>query len=101
MALEAILAAVRVVAAGDALIAPSVPRRLIEHFAGRPEQVPTSPSRTLEPLTDGECEVLTLISRPQPGGVGLRVLRRAHLGERIADRVGRLGERDQRRPVTR
>ena len=32
MALEDILAAIRVVAAGDALIAPSVTRRLIEQF---------------------------------------------------------------------
>ena len=35
MALDDILAAIRVVAAGDAMIAPSVTRRLIEEFAGR------------------------------------------------------------------
>lgn len=40
MALEDILTAVHVVAAGDALIAPSVTRRLIEEFAGRPEPAP-------------------------------------------------------------
>ena len=36
MALDDILDAIRVVAAGDGLIAPSVTRRLIEEFAGRP-----------------------------------------------------------------
>lgn len=40
MALDDILAAVRVVAAGDALIAPGVTRRLIADFVGRPEAVP-------------------------------------------------------------
>ncbi len=39
MALEEILAAIRAVAAGDALIAPTVTRRLIEEFARRPDPV--------------------------------------------------------------
>ncbi len=43
MALDDILAAIRVVAAGDALIAPSVTRRLIAEFAGHPGPVPESP----------------------------------------------------------
>ena len=38
---EDILSAVRVVAAGDALLAPGVTRRLIEAFAHRPEAAPT------------------------------------------------------------
>jgi DNA-binding NarL/FixJ family response regulator len=62
MALEDILGAVRVVAAGDALIAPSVTRRLIEEFAGRPEPVPAR-RRTLEGITEREREVLTLVGR--------------------------------------
>lgn len=61
MALEGILEAIRVVAAGDALIAPSVTRRLIEEFAGRPE--PTPPPRSLDGVTDREREVLTLVGR--------------------------------------
>ncbi|MEV0124524.1 response regulator transcription factor [Streptomyces sp. NPDC050703] len=62
MALDDILAAVRVVAAGDGLIAPSVTRRLIREFAGRPE---TGPPRevTVEGITDREREVLTLVGR--------------------------------------
>jgi DNA-binding NarL/FixJ family response regulator len=61
MALEDIIAAVRVVAAGDALIAPSVTRRLIEEFAGRPE--PASAGRSLDVLTERERELLTLVGR--------------------------------------
>ncbi|WP_328695694.1 response regulator transcription factor [Streptomyces sp. NBC_00342] len=59
MALDDILAAVRVVAAGDALIAPSVTRRLIKEFAGRPASA--SPSRPLTAITDREREVLVLV----------------------------------------
>ncbi|GAB2953020.1 response regulator transcription factor [Micromonospora polyrhachis] len=61
MALEEILGAIRVVAAGDALIAPSVTRRLIEEFAGRPE--PARNPRAIEGITDREREVLTLVGR--------------------------------------
>ncbi|MEV0147999.1 MULTISPECIES: response regulator transcription factor [unclassified Nonomuraea] len=61
MALDDILAAVRVVAAGDALIAPSVTRRLIEAFADRPESSPAP--RSLAGITDREREVLTLVAR--------------------------------------
>jgi DNA-binding NarL/FixJ family response regulator len=61
MALEDILAAIRVVAAGDALIAPSVTRRLIAQFAARPE--PPPPRRQIDGITEREREVLTLVGR--------------------------------------
>jgi len=61
MALDDILAAIRVVAAGDALIAPGVTRRLIAQFASRPE--PPPPRRQIDGITDRECEVLTLVGR--------------------------------------
>jgi DNA-binding NarL/FixJ family response regulator len=61
MALEEILAAIRVVAAGDALIAPAVTRRLIERFAGLPE--PVTGAREIDGITDRERAVLTLIGR--------------------------------------
>jgi DNA-binding NarL/FixJ family response regulator len=61
MALEEILTAIRVVAAGDALIAPSVTRRLIEEFVGRPEPAPAHPR--IDGITEREREVLTLIGR--------------------------------------
>ncbi|MGW6937540.1 response regulator [Streptomyces xanthophaeus] len=66
MALDDILAAVRVVAAGDALIAPGVTRRLIADFVGRPEAVPersTRPPRPVKGITEREREVLTLVGR--------------------------------------
>ncbi|MFE5844368.1 response regulator [Streptomyces niveus] len=60
MALNDILAAIRVVAVGDALIAPGITRRLIADFAGRPPQ--RSP-RPVAGITEREREVLTLIGR--------------------------------------
>ncbi|MET9433074.1 response regulator transcription factor [Streptomyces sp. NPDC006551] len=61
MALDDILAAIRVVAAGDALIAPSVTRRLIAEFAARPEPAPHP--RPVGNITEREREVLTLVGR--------------------------------------
>ena len=61
MALEDILAGIRVVAAGDALIAPSVTRRLIQEFVGRPEPAPER--RAADGITEREREVLTLVGR--------------------------------------
>ncbi len=54
--------AVRVVAAGDALLSPSVTRRLIADFARQPRQDPPFPL-TLGALTQRESEVLRLIAR--------------------------------------
>jgi DNA-binding NarL/FixJ family response regulator len=62
MALEDILAAIRVVAAGDALIAPGVTRRLIAQFTSRPEPAPT-PRRQIDGITEREREVLTMVGR--------------------------------------
>jgi DNA-binding NarL/FixJ family response regulator len=54
--------AVRVIAAGDALLAPSVTRRLIADFARQPHPGPPFPA-TLGALTHRESEVLQLIAR--------------------------------------
>ncbi|WP_052850329.1 response regulator [Streptomyces avicenniae] len=59
MALDDILDAVRVVAAGNGLIAPGVTRRLIREFARRPEAAPRP--RELAGITAREREVLTLV----------------------------------------
>jgi DNA-binding NarL/FixJ family response regulator len=53
--------AVRIVAAGDGLLAPSVTRRLIMEFARRPA-ANTKPSAQIRALTPRETEVLTLIA---------------------------------------
>lgn len=59
---EDLVHAVRVVASGDALLAPSVTRRMIEHFAARRPRAGRAVA-TLGELTDREREVLTLIGR--------------------------------------
>jgi DNA-binding NarL/FixJ family response regulator len=57
-----LLHAVRVVASGDALIAPRITRRLIEEFARRPQPGSAVDGR-LRQLTDREREVLALVAR--------------------------------------
>jgi DNA-binding NarL/FixJ family response regulator/class 3 adenylate cyclase len=60
---EQLVAGIRAVASGDALLAPSVTRRVIEEFVRRPpDSVRTSPERLSE-LTARELEVLKLIAR--------------------------------------
>ena len=58
-----LLTAVRVVAAGDALIAPRITRRLIEEFARLPEPAAAGTNPSLDQLTDREREVLELVAR--------------------------------------
>ena len=57
---DEIIRAVRVAAAGDALLAPSVTRRLIERFSGR---TPSADAPQLRLLTEREREVLLLMAR--------------------------------------
>jgi DNA-binding NarL/FixJ family response regulator len=57
---EELAVAVRVIAAGEALLAPSVTRRLIEQFA---RMQPSRESGDLESLTERELEVLRLVAR--------------------------------------
>jgi DNA-binding NarL/FixJ family response regulator len=59
---EDLLSAIRVVAAGDALIAPAITRRLIEEFAHRP--APSDASRKpVAGLTEREVEVLGMVAK--------------------------------------
>jgi DNA-binding NarL/FixJ family response regulator len=60
--LEELLNGIRTVAAGEALLAPSVTRRLIAHFADR-TRVTASMPWGLDELTDREREVLVLVAR--------------------------------------
>ena len=59
---EQLTEAIRVIAAGDALLAPSVTRRLITEFASRPEVRRARPPE-LDALTEREHEVLELIAQ--------------------------------------
>jgi len=73
---EELASAIRVVAAGDALLSPSITRRLIEEFARRP--VPGTPPSQLGSLTDREIEVLKLMSR---GLSNAEIARQLYVGE--------------------
>jgi DNA-binding NarL/FixJ family response regulator len=59
---EELLSGIRTVAAGEALLAPSVTRRLIAHFADRTQVTARKPWGLAE-LTDREREVLVLVAR--------------------------------------
>jgi DNA-binding NarL/FixJ family response regulator len=62
-----LLAGVRIVAAGDALLSPSVTRHLIEEFVRRPKAAPQVPP-SLDGLTEREAQVLTLVARGLSNG---------------------------------
>ena len=91
-----LLAAIRVIAAGDALLAPAITRRLIAEFARRPEPG-QQPAVTLAGVTDREREVLTLIARGLSNAEIARALHvtvataKTHVGRLLA----KLGARDR------
>jgi len=92
-----ILAGIRIVAAGDALLAPSVTRRLLERFAARPEITNLAPPAGLDLLTDREREVMALVVR---GLSNAEIRRELYLSEpTVKTHVGRilmkLGVRDR------
>ena len=59
---EHLVAAVRLVQSGDALLAPAITRRLIERFSQREEDRPAGLHRDLSGLTPRELEVLRLLA---------------------------------------
>jgi len=74
---EELLRAIRVVASGDALLAPSVTKRLIEQFAHRPERAARG-ARRLEELTSRELEVLKEVAR---GHTNAEIAANLHVAE--------------------
>ena len=74
---EDLLRAIRVVASGDALLAPSVTRRLIEQFAHRPERAARG-ARRLEDLTSRELDVLKEVAR---GHTNAEIAANLHVAE--------------------
>jgi DNA-binding NarL/FixJ family response regulator len=74
---EDLVRAIREVASGDALLAPSVTRRLIEEFAKRPERSQRKP-KELETLTEREVEVLREVAR---GLTNAEIATRLHVAE--------------------
>jgi len=60
---EQLVDAIRVIANGEALLSPTVTRRLIEEFVRRPPDDARPPPRELEQLTPREAEILRLVAR--------------------------------------
>src|SRR5216683_2918818 len=73
-----LLSAVRVVASGEAVVAPTVTRRLIERFVGDEPSGERPSMDVFDVLTDREREVLTLIAR---GLANAEIARRLYLSE--------------------
>jgi DNA-binding NarL/FixJ family response regulator len=93
---EQVIEAVRVVASGDALISPSVTRRLIDEFARRPRSDATPPPE-LEELTAREREVLELVAcgRSNPEIADELVVSAATVKTHVAHILMKLGVRDR------
>ena len=93
---ERLVDAVRVVASGEALLAPDVTRRLIDGFvAGRRPNAPAPPE--LEELTARELEVLTLIARGQSNAeiAGRLFVSEGTVKTHVARVLSKLGLRDR------
>jgi DNA-binding NarL/FixJ family response regulator len=90
-----LVAAVRIVAAGEALLAPSVTRRLLQEFARRPAT--NASERLTDRLTPRELEVFRLTAR---GLANAEIADRLHLGEatvksHVTHMLLKLGLRDR------
>ncbi|MEU8423944.1 response regulator transcription factor [Micromonospora sp. NPDC048835] len=92
--------AVRVVAAGDALLAPAVTRRLIAEFAARPDRRRPRPT-DLAGLTPRETEVLRLIARGRNNAeiAGDLVVAEQTVKTHVGRILGKLGLRDRAQAV--
>ncbi|GGN81625.1 DNA-binding response regulator [Actinoplanes lobatus] len=92
-----LIAAVRVVASGEAVTAPTATRRLIAHYVAAPAAGPARADHRLDPLTAREREVLTLIARGLSNAEIAESLRvsegtvKTHIGRILA----KLGLRDR------
>ena len=92
--------AVRVVAAGDALLSPGVTRRLISEFARM--GAPRGPSRdSLDGLTERECEVLALVARGMSNAeiAGRLVVAEQTIKTHVSRILMKLGLRDRTQAV--
>jgi DNA-binding NarL/FixJ family response regulator len=93
---EDLFAAIRLVAAGEALLAPTVTRRLISEFAQRPETARAHPA-ALARLTDRERDVLALVAQGLSNNevAGRLVLSPATVKTHVSRILTKLGARDR------
>ncbi len=91
-----LIAAVRIAAAGNALLAPSVTMRLIDAFARRPPQTLPAPSR-LASLTGREREILLLLARGLTNAeiAADLVVSEATVKSHVGNLLAKLGLRDR------
>lgn len=99
--LEELMAAIRHVHDGDAVMAPSTTRRLIERFAARPAPAPDVESAPLDGLTSRESEVFLMLARGFPND---RIARELSIAEgtvriHVGRILGKLGLRDRSQAV--
>lgn len=92
---EQLLEAIRVVAAGESLLAPSVTRRIVEEFARRP--APAASGGDLDRLTEREVDVLGLVAR---GMTNAEIAEELFVGEatvktHVSNVLTKLGLRDR------
>jgi len=94
---EELVAAVRLVARGEALLAPAVKRSVIEEFARRPVARSAEPSPALAELTAREREVLELLARGRsnPEICAELVISEATAKTHVARILQKLGLRDR------
>ena len=92
---EQLAASVRLVRSGDALLAPTITRRLVERFAQRPDPDPVPPD--LSALTPRELEVLRLLAQGLNNGeLAERLfLSEATVKTHVARILAKLGLRDR------
>jgi DNA-binding NarL/FixJ family response regulator len=92
---EELVHAVRVVAAGDALLAPSVTRRIIEQFARRP--IRPALGAQLDALTQREREVLGLLARGKSNAelAGELFVTEGTIKTHVSSLLAKLGLRDR------
>jgi DNA-binding NarL/FixJ family response regulator len=97
---EQLVAAVRLVRAGDALLAPTITRRLVERFA-KPEPGAAVPPRDLAALTPRELEVLRQLATGRSNAelAALFQLSEATVKTHVARILGKLQLRDRAQAV--
>ncbi len=95
-----LLQAIRIIAAGEALLAPAITKRLIAEFASRPD--PRRPPAELDELTDREHEILRLVAAGLSNGEIARRLVISPLTAKthVSRILGKLGCRDRAQLVT-